>query len=575
MRAIREPSFAASLLLAGGALFFGGGPADGSLLWLGAGALAIVLWTLAVRGAPAGALALVPLALLVAWLAVTIAWSTLPDRSWEVADRGLVYVLAAAAGLCVARYRRELALGLAALLGAVAVWALLTRVAPSLGDVSTPFGDRLRAPVGLWNQLALLGCFALPLALWRKRLEGTLLAYAWAVALLLTYSRGGLLTAVAVLAVWFWRDDERIDSAVTLAAAAVPAGLVVACSLLFAKHGAGFAVLVLLGAVAAGALERLPRPRATPALRRAALAVLAVLAVAALVFVVVKGTGSGAVGNGGRRVTSTSSNFRFTWWKQAWQGFEGHVLGGTGAGTFRLTNLLHRETYLDTTTEPHDLPLQFLSETGLVGLALFLLAAAALVRPSLHRRGHELALGLFLPAWLLHGLVDVDWDFAAVSVPAFLAAGALAGGAPRRVSPFAVLAAAGAALLAAGALLLPWLGNRWSDEATSSLSTHTAERARSVDPLLVEPLWTLALAAELRGRDRLALAYYDEAIRKQPHNPETWLLAGRFALDNGCPRLAYTRLEKFTELDNKARQDRGGDAYRRARDLVNTGKPTC
>src|SRR5213076_1583857 len=97
---------------------------------------------------------------------------------------------------------------------------------------------------------------------------------------------------------------------------------------------------------------------------------------------------------------------------------------------------------------PHNLPLQVLSETGVVGLILLVAAVGALLRRTFRRRGHELALALILPAYLLHSLVDVDWDFVAVSAPAFLAAGALAGGVElRRVSPFATLAAAGAALL--------------------------------------------------------------------------------------------------------------------------------
>ena len=46
-----------------------------------------------------------------------------------------------------------------------------------------------------------------------------------------------------------------------------------------------------------------------------------------------------------------------------------HGLEGTGAGSFPLTNLLYRRSSVDTTTEPHDLPIQFLSETGIVGAA--------------------------------------------------------------------------------------------------------------------------------------------------------------------------------------------------------------
>ena len=87
----------------------------------------------------------------------------------------------------------------------------------------------------------------------------------------------------------------------------------------------------------------------------------------------------------------------------------------------------------------------------------------ALLRGSLRRRGHELALALVLPAFLIHSLVDIDWDILAVAAPALLVAGALAGKAAfRPVSSFAILGAAGVAAFAFGALLLPWLGNRWA-----------------------------------------------------------------------------------------------------------------
>jgi tetratricopeptide (TPR) repeat protein len=219
-----------------------------------------------------------------------------------------------------------------------------------------------------------------------------------------------------------------------------------------------------------------------------------------------------------------------------------------------------------------------LTEAGIVGLLLFL-AAVAVLRGRHRPRKHELALALLLPAYLVHSLVDIDWDFVAVSAPAFLAAGALAGGLPlRRVSSFGSLMAAGAALLAFVVLLLPWLGERWSAQATDASPARAvtlAKRARSVDPLLVEPLWALALAAEVRGDLPTAYAYYMEATRKQPKNAETWLAAGQFAFQHGCMRAAYDNLEKFTELDNKARPSRGGDAYNTALAIVDSGKAKC
>ncbi|HEY8644944.1 MAG TPA: O-antigen ligase family protein [Gaiellaceae bacterium] len=589
MRAIRELPLAGSFLLVGLALFFGGGPGSGSLPWLGGAALLVTVVLIVTRGVPSGWPRLVPLAALAAWLALSISWSALPDRSWDYANRTLVYLLLGVLGLWLAGRTRALALGLMALFGAVIVWSLLGKVLPVVHDYGPPEVGRLSGPIGLWNQLALVAAFALPLALWRRRLEGVLLAYAAIVALLLTYSRGGLITAVLVVAVWFVLDEERLESARTLLAAAVPGAVVVGIGFALPgvtgdgqsshvrwRDGLIFGALLIVGAIAATLLRRVPLPRVP---RRALIGIGVVVVAALVVVVVVKGGGSGAIGNGGGRLTDTSSNFRFTWWQQAVHGWEHAKLLGTGAGTFHVTNLRYRGSYLDYTTEPHNLPLQFLTEAGIVGLALFLLAAAALLRVAHGRRKHELALALLVPAYLVHSLVDIDWDFVAVSAPAFLAAGALAGGLPvRRVSPFGSLVAAGAALLAFVVLLLPWLGERWSAQATvapPARAVTLAKRARSVDPLLVEPLWALAFAAELRGNLPTAFAYYEEATRKQPKNADTWLFAGQFAFAHGCMRAAYDNLEKFTELDNKARPSRGGNAYNTALRIVNSGKAKC
>ena len=590
MRAIRELPIAAPLVLAGAALFLGGGPGDGSIPWLGGGALLACLLLLWLRGASGGALAVAPLYLLAAWCAVSIGWSWLPDASWSYANRTLVYALVATVGLWAAGRTRALALGLAALLGAVLCWTLLGKVIPPVYDYGSIFVNaRLKGPIGLWNQVALAADYAIVLALWRRGRSGTLLAYVAVVSLLLTYSRGGILTLVVVGAAWFVLADERMESAATLVAAAVPAAVVVGIAFLLPgitkdhqplhvrwRDGIVFGLLLLAGAGVSLALERLPRPRDTPRLRRGAIAAGVLVAAAAIAAIAVRGIGSGAVSNSGSRFTSTSSNFRFTWWSQAWRGFEHHVLLGTGAGSFQLLNQLYRKTYLDSTIEPHNLPLQFLAELGIVGLALLVLAVVLLARPSLHRRGHELALALFLPAFLVHALVDVDWDFLAVSVPAFVAAGALAGRpAARRASVFELMPAAGVALLLFAALLLPWLAGRWVNDAygaSAKRSVVLARRAHSVDPLILDPYWQQAEAA---ATPRDAYAWYLAAIRRQPRNPQSWLAAGLFAERVGCPYQAWTNLEQYVTLDPNARPDEGGDDYNRMLKLVNARKYTC
>jgi hypothetical protein len=610
MRATREWPLGAALALCAAALFAGGALRTGPLTWLGGGALLLICLLLAVRGAPRGVLRLLPLAALAVWCAVSIAWSTLPDASWDYANRTLVYFLFALVGLWLAGRLRALAIGLAVLLAAVAFWALLGKVVPTLpGDYQSTIARfsiaRLRGPAGLWNQLALLGDFALPLALWvagRRRSAGSLLAFVWLVALLLTYSRGGLAVAVLVVAAWFVCSDERVEGFSALVAAGLPAAAVVGIAFALPgitsdgqsvhtrKHdGLVFGIVLVAGLLATVALTRLPRPKAGAGFRRTLLVLGAVVVAAAIAAGVLKGgaawrnfTSSAEVGNSAGRFGSAGSNFRWVWWQQAWQGFSHHRVEGTGAGSFQLTNLLYRRSSVDSVTEPHDLPVQFLSETGIVGAALLALAALALLPGSLKRRGPSLALALILPAYLLHSLVDVDWDYVAVSGPAFLVAGALAGRAAgeRRSSAFAVLAATGAALAAFGALLLPWLGHRWSGEAQAALGqpAHAAvlaRRARAVDPLLVDPFYTLALTAVSDGKRNRAYAYYEEATRRQPANPETWQSAGLYAWQVGCARAAYDNLVHFTELDPYAPGSEGGTAYNAALKIVNAGKATC
>jgi hypothetical protein len=611
MRATHDWPLGAALVLSAAAMFAGGALGTGPLTWLGGGALLLVLVLLAVRGAPRGVLRLLPLAALAVWCAVSISWSTLPDASWDYANRTLVYLLFALVGLWLAGRLPQLAVGLAALLAAVAVWALLGKVVPTLpGDYQSAIQQfsiaRLRGPVGLWNQLALLGDFALPLAFWiagRRRITGSLLAYVWLVALLLTYSRGGLAVAVIVVALWFCFADARIEGLGALVAAGLPAAAVVgvafalpgitkdAQSLHTRRHdGIVFGIVLVAGLLVTAAFTRLPRPKAdSAAFRRTLLTLGAVVVAAAIAGGVLKGgaawrsfTSSSEVANNAGRFGSTGSNFRWVWWQQAWKGFQAHKVDGTGAGSFQLTNLLYRRSSVDSVTEPHDLPVQFLSETGIVGAVLLGLGALALLRGSLRRGGPELALALVLPAYLLHTLVDVDWDYVAVSGPAFLVAGALAGRAvsERRVSSFAVLAATGAALAAFGSLLLPWLGHRWSGEAQAALGNpkHAAvlaRRARAVDPLLVDPFYTLALAEVSQGHPNRAYAFYEEATKRQPANPDTWQSAGLYAWQLKCARAAYDNLVHFTELDPYAAGGEGGNAYNAALKIVNAGKATC
>jgi hypothetical protein len=593
----------AALALSGAALFFGGGSGDGSLPWLGGGAIAVVLVFAATRPVPGGLLPLAPLAALAIWSAISVAWSIEPDRSWAYANRGLVYLAFALVGAFAADRLKELMYGFAALLGAVCAWSLAGKGLPWLYEDYERVA-RLRAPVGYWNALALLGAVALPIGLClatRHRVPGTLLVYGWLVAIPLTYSRGGVIVAVLAVAAWIALSRAWADALATLVAAGIPAAVVVAVAFFLpgvtddgqshstrVTDGAIFGLVVLAGLGAAALLARIPPPEPTRTVRRAALALLAVAAAGVIVVGAAHASSwwdqftsptVSELTNGKGRFTEAGGNYRWTWWKQGWRAWRAHPAGGTGAGSFNFTNLRYRTTSADFALEPHSLAVQFLTETGIVGLLLFLVAVLGLIGAARRRAGPQLALALALPAYLVHGLIDIDWDFAAVSAPIFLLAGTVAARPERarQLSGSAVLAGAGVAAAVVFSLFAVWLGDRWTaDSLLSADPDHAltlAKRARSIDPLSFDALYAQALAQELRGNLGEALGLFQEGTRLQPENAEAWYSLGLFNLEiRNCPRAALPELDRFTQLNP---QDPGNKEYDRALRLVNSGTPIC
>ena len=568
MRAARElwSPLGAALVLSAAVLFFGGASGNSTLPWIGGAAILLAAAFAATRGLSAGTVMLLPLVALALWCAASVAWSIEPDRSWDYANRTVVYAAFAILGAFVAGRTRELAVGLCALLGDIAL------------------------PLGLWLATK-----------WRA--AGTLLVYGWVVALALTYSRGGIAVAVIVVAAWLLVSGFWLQGLATLVAAGVPAAGVIGLAFSLsgvtsdgASHstrvhdGLLFGAALVVGAAVAVALSRIPPPEPVPAVRRAATA-LVIVAAAAVCLVgglhartwwdEFTAPASSEVSNNPSRLTEASSNHRWIWWTEAWRGFKAHELAGTGAGSFEFTNLRYHTTTVDRALEPHDVPLQFLSETGAVGLVLFLVAMLTLVRGARRPTDPEIALAFALPAYLLHGLVDIDWDFAAVSAPVFLVAGALAVKPIERprASFSAALAGAGLALAALSSLFAVWLGGRWTGQAENALGTHNAravtlaKRARSVQPLSVEPIFIQALAEQLQRHFGETLGLLRKATRLQPENKETWFALGEFDFRvRHCPRIALRELNRFTELD---RQDPGNAEYARALKQVNSGKATC
>ncbi len=353
------------------------------------------------------------------------------------------------------------------------------------------------------------------------------------------------------------------------------------------------AAIVFTAAYAAARVEVPVERRRTYALRAGG--VLAVGAATALAAVLVhsggtildefRGTNGKEVTQDPARLADLSASNRWTWWKEAWALFEDAPAGGNGAATFEIARRGIRVGSV-VTTEPHDLPLQFLSETGIVGFLLLLglggagaaAAVSALRRLEPAERAAAAALAVGVGAYAVHALVDIHWEFVAVTAPAFLSLGVLAGlGSERRASlrPGAGAVVVVVTLGALYSLVAPYASSRLVNAAYDAVATgktRTAladgRSARWLNPLAVDPLWALGDAEAGAGAEGGALARYREAVRLQPENSSTWYALGSYEFFTGRYRAALHDLDRAYGLDPYGPAGRPGGLLDQARAKV-------
>jgi hypothetical protein len=615
----------ASGVLVAAAVLFGDGSSDGPLFWIGG--VAIVVAAVAAVSAATGALALPELTPLgftavgcftgfVVWQGFSVIWSIEPDRTWNYVNRALIYLAFLLLGLVAGTMRRApvyAAACLAVVTAAAVCVALATKIFPGL-SAETERVARLSSPVGYWNVLALLTVFALPLALWIAaprtrqdwlRAAGVLYLYTALVALLLTFSRGGVAVGIVAVALWLGIARPRLESAAALGVALVPTLAVAGWAFsrpgltkdgephsLQVHDGRWFALALVLGGLAAFAgafwISRYERTRPLSETWRVRVGRVGVAATAAAVVVGIVGlvaagitpsrvwhkfnepAASPTAVTGPGHLSSLASTSRWNWWQEAWKSWRAHPVLGTGAGTFDLT---HRKLRVDGTvaTEPHNLPLQFLSETGIFGFILFLgiaLAGAGALVETLRRLEGEdrlaaAALVVALFAYVVHGVVDFDWDFVAVTAPAAAVLGVLvAAGRPARVRLLGarrgVLAVAAGAFAAAAlySLVSPWLASRRVDDAYAALGRNDvgaavadAKSAHDLNPVSVDALLAWGAAEAARGDTAAAGRIYTKAISIQPDNWRPWYYRARLLQNVSGAKAALFDAQQAAERD--------------------------
>lgn len=358
------------------------------------------------------------------WVALSIGWSILPDDTYVDAGRTLAYVAVFAALALIAQLRRGDHGGLAGglLLAAVLIcgFALLSRIAPGWYSPADTFA-RLRAPFEYWNAVGMVAACGVLAAIWlgtRREADRRLVALSYpagillVTALLMSQSRGALLSVLVGIALWVVLAPRRLRTVGWLAVVSAISGLVVLWAFsqtaLSQDHvdaalraSAGWKLAIVLGfGLSLGYLAglgveelRSRRPLAAYERDRSGKALLIALALSPVLLIgALTTTEQGAWGtisdsvseltdssnvappNTPGRFAETSS-LRARYWKDSLDVWHDHKLKGTGADTFSVARLPYREDQIKV-GHAHGFVPQTLADLGIVGLAL---AMAALV----------------------------------------------------------------------------------------------------------------------------------------------------------------------------------------------------
>jgi hypothetical protein len=370
------------------------------------------------RGPVSGSLPLIALAGLVAFTALSVGWSVVPDLSFIEAGRSFAYLAVFAGAIAAARLAPTaspvLLRGILAACVLVCLYGLISRIWPG-ALAPTEQAARLGQPFGYWNAVGSMAAIGIIPALWMgaKRSSGLLeraLAFPAAgvllLAMLLTQSRGSLVALAIGAIAWFAFVPLRLRSLAVLAVGAVGAVPVAAWGLSKAAFTVGgtplpereaiagtFGLLVVLMIVlllVAGLGASYGMTRVVPTMRvrrRVGLVVVAALLALPLALFTsvassdrgVSGTISdqvdsltsetaGAPPEGAGRLTASSSS-RARYWREASDVFGERPGKGTGAGTFYVSRLRYRKDEL-VAQHAHGYVPQTMSDLGIVGLVL-------------------------------------------------------------------------------------------------------------------------------------------------------------------------------------------------------------
>jgi hypothetical protein len=570
--------------------------------------LAFHPWSGRLQGAAAVAIA--ALALLAAWTAISVVWTTAREEAIDDAERYLFYAFVFGLGLLLCNMLgRRMAMSLLPPILAGAAVSIGTALTIGFGDDVATYvhGDgSLRFPLGYHSATAVLFLVSFFASItvaadrgsdWRVRAVTLGVATLALDLAVLCQSRGSIPAFVAGLVVLVALHPCRVraGAAVLLAAAGTAAAmpwlldvyateaLAEGDSLPELRHAAiasGISALVvtIVGAVAARADEvNLPPVPLRFGTRRAAVIAGALTAIAlAGAFVAVAGnpvqwasdrldefeSGGGPSAADSRFTGGVASN-RNDFWRVAIDEFSEDPVRGGGAGSFRYAYLKERDS-VEAPDDPHGIGFTVASELGLPGLALLVafLVAATIGSVRSSRLGPSAALltaGALTAgaSWIVGASYDWGWTFPALSAPVIALLGASC--APALVAlrqgdrRLRWIGAAAAALLALTMAPL-YLSERYADTAFNNWREDPArayadlDRAADLNPVADQPLIGKALIALQTGDGEIALEALDGAAERKPEEWTTHYYLGTLLAD-ADPARAISELETARRLN--------------------------
>lgn len=517
------------------------------------------------------------------WGLFSALWSPSLTQPALESQRTLMYAAGMFAAVLIVRTRARRALlgGVWLAITLICIYSVLTRLFPEqVGFIDALAGYRLDQPLGYWNALgafaamgALLGLgFAARGKSIAVRAAGAASTVPLVLTLYFTFSRGawialaaGLLAAVAVdrrrlqlitallfVAPWpaiaVWRASvskplTRIGSGLSAQSHAGHHFAVTAVELAFVAAVVG---ALLIGAERAVRVARPVRIAYASAILLAVVGVLAVVTVrfgspptiaSRLYHDFVGQSQTLKHGDLNTRLFNLSGGQRIPQWKVAWREYRGHPWLGSGYGSYERYWNQYRPVALKV-RNVHNLYLETLAELGPVGLVLLVVALCLpLVAAAKARRWPlaSVAVGAYV-AFLVHAIVDWDWQMPAVTFVALFCGAALLVS-TRRAWPFAPatrrawrLSAAGITLVLAAVAFVGLRGNRSiaASEAAATKSNWAAAAANARTATEWAPWSSRAwqLVGEIQAQQRkLAAARISlrKAAAKDPADWTIWL----------------------------------------------------